>query len=309
MMNQLPVLIRREFWENRNMFLVLPAVITGFFMAMLVLALLASKTDLIDIRIDMSEEYSDRFEGQKIGSDEAFELLLLRMERLDVDEREQYLRSGLHSLGSPLFIVLWFVMVIYLLDTLYQDRRDRSILFWKSMPVSDTMTVVSKLLTVLLMVPLIYIACAAALQLFSLILLTMVSVGTDVSVWDHIWAPAGILSAWVRYVGVLLFYVFWALPFFGWLLVVSGFAKSVPLIWATGIPMGLMIVEALFTEQEGLRDWIKLHMLPMNMLKQGGSLLDSLMQMALSLQMVSALVVGGALIVVAIWLRGRADEI
>jgi ABC-2 type transport system permease protein len=291
------------------MFLVLPAVITGFFMAMLVLALLASKTDLIDIRIDMSEEYSDRFEGQKIGSDEAFELLLLRMERLDVAEREQYLRSGLHSLGSPLFIVLWFVMVIYLLDTLYQDRRDRSILFWKSMPVSDTMTVVSKLLTVLLMVPLIYIACAAALQLFSLILLTMVSVGTDVSVWDHIWAPAGILSAWVRYVGVLLFYVFWALPFFGWLLVVSGFAKSVPLIWATGIPMGLMIVEALFTEQEGLRDWIKLHMLPMNMLKQGGSLLDSLMQMALSLQMVSALVVGGALIVVAIWLRGRADEI
>lgn len=308
-MNSLPVLIQREFWENRNMFLVLPGVITGFFILLMLFAFTASTTDLIKVDVNFDSEFNDRFEQGQVASDDIFAMVIERLDRLDKHEQQRYLQTGLHSLGSPLYIVLWFVMVMYLLDTLYQDRRDRSILFWKSMPVSDTLTVVSKLLTALLLVPLIYIACAALLQLFSLVLLTFGTVGTDISPWERIWAPAGIISAWFRYVAILLFYVCWALPFFGWLMLVSAFAKSVPLIWSAGVPIGLVIVEALFTDQRGLATWIKLHTLPANMLELRGDLLSRLLDMTMSLQMVSALVVGGLFIAAAIWLRGRADEI
>ena len=54
---------------------------------------------------------------------------------------------GLLSLGSPIGIVLFFVVLFYLLGALYDDRRDRSMLFWKSLPLSDTQTVLSKVVS------------------------------------------------------------------------------------------------------------------------------------------------------------------
>ncbi|MGC1458667.1 MAG: hypothetical protein WA825_10345, partial [Steroidobacteraceae bacterium] len=54
----------------------------------------------------------------------------------------------------PQFLVLGIVSWMYAGDCLYAERKDRSILFWKSMPVSDTLTVLSKLLLVVVLVPL-----------------------------------------------------------------------------------------------------------------------------------------------------------
>ena len=46
--------------------------------------------------------------------------------------------------GIPFYIAAGVVVVVYLLDCLYGERRDRSILFWRSLPVSDTQTVLAK---------------------------------------------------------------------------------------------------------------------------------------------------------------------
>ena len=88
-----------------------------------------------------------------------------RLDSVNRPTKERYLRSGLQGLAAPLLCILWLVVFFYLLGALYEERRDRSILFWKSMPVSDVMTVASKLVTALLVVPLVYLVGIATLQL------------------------------------------------------------------------------------------------------------------------------------------------
>jgi ABC-2 type transport system permease protein len=195
------------------------------------------------------------------------------------------------------------------LNTLYEDRRDRSILFWKSMPVSDSMTVLSKLVTGVWLVPLVYLLGVVVLQLAAMIMLSLATLGTEISMWETIWAPASIISNWIQYLGVILFYSLWALPFFGWLIAVSAYAKSVPLAWALGVPVALTIVEKIVADEPLFANWMKDHMVPIRFLNQGQSVTDNIWNLLLSLQMVSAVVVGGVLIFIAIWLRGKADEI
>lgn len=308
-MNQLPVLIRREFWEHRNTFLVLPAITTGFFVLMMLLMLLASATDVVDINVDVQSDRDMEFFNESMQADNVYKFAVYQLEGRSTEERGRYINTGLQSMGAPLMVILWFVMFFYLLNTLYDDRRDRSILFWKSMPVSDAMTVLSKLVTGLWLVPLVYLSGVALLQLVGMLMLSLATMGTEISMWETIWAPASIFSTWIQYLGILLFYSLWALPFFAWLIAVSAYAKSVPLVWAMGVPVALTIIEAIVSNQSLLANWMKDHMVPIRFLNQDQSVTDNIWNLLLSLQMVSAVVVGGVLIFIAIWLRGKADEI
>ena len=310
-MNQLPVLIRREFWEHRNTFLVLPAITTGFFLLMMLLTLLASSTDAVDINvdIDIQGDQDVGFFNDSMQTENVYKFAVYQLEGRSTEERARYINTGLQSLGAPLMVILWFVMFFYLLNTLYADRRDRSILFWKSMPVSDSMTVISKLVTGLWIVPLVYLVGVALLQLVAMLMLSLATMGTEISMWETVWGPASIFSNWIQYISVLLFYSVWALPFFSWLIAVSAYAKSVPLVWALGLPVALTIVERVVSDQTLLANWMSEHMVPIRFLNQDQSVTDNLWNLLLSLQMVSAVVVGGVLIFIAIWLRGKADEI
>ena len=200
-------------------------------------------------------------------------------------------------------------MFFYLLNSLYEDRKDRSILFWKSLPVSDTLTVVAKLITALIVVPLVYLAGIVVLQLVGLILLTVAALNTDIAIWATIWSPANILAKWLVYLGLIGFYSIWALPFYAWLLAVSSYAKSVPLVWAIGVPFALSIAERIVTGRSIVSEWISIHSLPVSFLNANTPIIDNIQSNLFSLQMLSAIVVGGGLVVVAIWLRSRADEI
>lgn len=308
-MNQLPVLIRREFWEHRNTFLVLPAITTGFFLLMMLVILLASGTDLVEINVDIDGAQDKEFFNNSMVAGDVYKFAVYQLDARPTEDRAWYINSGLQAMGAPLMVILWFVMFFYLLNTLYDDRRDRSILFWKSMPVSDSMTVISKLVTGLWLVPLVYLSGVALLQLVGMLMLSLATMGTEISMWETVWAPASIFSNWIQYLGVLLFYSFWALPFFAWLIAVSAYAKSVPLVWAMGVPIALMIIEAIVSNQSLVANWMKDHMVPIRFLNQDQSVTDNIWNLLLSLQMVSAVVVGGALIFIAIWLRGKADEI
>jgi ABC-2 type transport system permease protein len=308
-MNQLPVLIRREFWEHRNTFLVLPAITTGFFLLMMLLTLFFSAKDAVDITVDIQDDQDIEFFNNSMQADNIYAFALYQLEGRSTEERARYINAGLQALGGPLIGILWFVMFFYLSYSLYDDRRDRSILFWKSMPVSDAMTVVSKLVTGLWLVPLIYLVGVAILQLAAMGMLSIVTLGTETSAWEAIWEPASIFSNWIRYVGVLMFYIVWALPFFGWLIAVSAYAKSVPLVWVLGVPLALTIVERVVADESLFADWMWDHVVPISFLNQEQSVTDNIWSLLLSLQMMSAVAVGGVLIFIAIWLRGKADEI
>ncbi|MGV0036109.1 MAG: hypothetical protein ACNYPE_14605 [Candidatus Azotimanducaceae bacterium WSBS_2022_MAG_OTU7] len=308
-MNQLPTLIRREFWEHRNIFLVLPAITTGFFLLLMFLMLLVSGTDVAEINVDTDGQQGKEFFNNSIVAGDVYKLIVYQLDARPTEDRARYINSGLQTMGAPLMLILWFVMFFYLLNSLYNDRCDRSILFWKSMPVSDAMTVISKLVTGLWLVPLVYLLGVALLQLVGMLMLSFATMGTEISLWETIWAPASIFSNWIQYLGVILFYSLWALPFFAWLITVSAYAKSVPLVWALGVPVALTIIEAIVSNQSLFANWMKDHMAPISFLSQGQSVTDNIWNLLPSLQMVSAVVVGGVLIFIAIWLRGKADEI
>ena len=85
--------------------------------------------------------------------------------------------------------------------------------------------------------------------------------------------------------------------------------KSVPLVWAVGLPFAVSIAERIFTGQTGLSRWIGQHTVPVSFIDEHQSVSEVIKEQLFTLNMLSAIVVGAALIALAIWLRGKADEI
>jgi ABC-2 type transport system permease protein len=140
------------------------------------------------------------------------------------------------------FVVLGLIVWMYASDCLYTERKDRSILFWKSMPVSDTLTVLSKVLVVTVIVPLgVYLVSALTTLLMSAIYL--------VRAWqDH--AGGGAFwdaSAWLRIQWVTLLTVvagvLWYAPVTAFLMLVSAWARRSVQLWVFLTPAILVILE------------------------------------------------------------------
>jgi ABC-2 type transport system permease protein len=209
-MNTATWLIRREFWENRAIWLI-PAA-QG---ALLILGAL--------------------FGGyQVVGA-------------VDLTTVRSVVQAG--ALDGMIFIMAIFFVVMaiystwYLLDCLYSDRRDRSILFWKSMPISDTATVMSKLATALILVPLVYFAFADAT---TLLMAFIISVRARASIGSSLWH----IDLWMQVQALWLYVIattaIWYLPVAGWLLAVSAWAKRAVILWAVLPPLALALAERVF---------------------------------------------------------------
>src|SRR5215469_7726545 len=139
-------LVRREFWEHRALWLA-PLVVA---------ALLALVAAIGRVHIDMDEVPDLSSESQRVALFSIIQWVL----------------------AMPLYIVIIFVGSFYLLDCLYAERKDRSILFWKSLPVSDGLTVCSKLLVGLVVVPFGVFALALLAQpVYTAILESRVALG------------------------------------------------------------------------------------------------------------------------------------
>jgi ABC-2 type transport system permease protein len=142
-----------------------------------------------------------------------------------------------------IMVTAFFVGVFYCLDTLHGERRDRSILFWKSLPVSDLTTVLSKLSIPLVILPLLSFAITITTQLIMLLLSSAVLLGSGISP-GMIWAQSSFL-----HVSLLLLYHIvtvhglWYAPFYGWLLLVSVWARRAPFLWAFLPPVVIVAVE------------------------------------------------------------------
>ena len=142
----------------------------------------------------------------------------------------------------PQFITLGIVMWMYAGDCLYTERKDRSILFWKSMPVSDSLTVLSKLLVVMVIVPLgVYLLSAVTTLLMSGIYLVRAwqdHAGGGVF-WD---AGTWLQIQWVSLVAVVAG-VLWFAPITAFLLLVSAWARRSVQLWVFLPPVILFLTE------------------------------------------------------------------
>ena len=133
--------------------------------------------------------------------------------------------------ASTILLTGFVVAVFYCIDALYAERRDRSILFWKSLPVSDRTTVLAKFATATVVQP--AIACAIAGAVLVVILLggaAMLAAGGVAP--GPLWARLPFLPLLVALVYGVAAHALWYAPIFAWLLLVSGWAKRAPLLWA-----------------------------------------------------------------------------
>src|SRR5207253_2906468 len=128
----------------------------------------------------------------------------------------------------------------YSLDALYGERRDRSLLFWKSLPVSDRTAVLAKATIPLAVLPLIALVLGFFAQIILLLWSTLVLAANDISP-ATIWGEFQFFQEPVVMVYGLIVYALWFAPIHGWLLLISAWAKRTPLLWAT-LPLVLVMM-------------------------------------------------------------------
>ncbi len=222
-MKRLIALLRREFWENKGAFRTTPIVIGGIYIVFLLMSIFTTA------HID-SELYTLR-EAVRVMADQppAF--------------RSMVMYQGM--LGSSVFftVVMGFVTFFYLLGSLYDDRKDRSILFWKSMPASDTLTLASKLIAAMVVIPTFFLLILIVTHMIMAIIGSLMILGVDGNPWTLFLNQANPLKAWAMIAASWYAHSIWALPMYGWLMLVSAFAPRVPLLFATLPPLVFAVLQ------------------------------------------------------------------
>jgi ABC-2 type transport system permease protein len=137
-----------------------------------------------------------------------------------------------YNVAAGLVVVTAFAVgVFYCLDALHGERRDRSILFWKSLPVSDRTTVLSKASIPLVVLPLYIFAIILAAQLIILFLSTVILLGNAHSL-AILWNNVKLFQSSIALFYALTAIALWHAPIYGWLLLVSSWAKRATFLWA-----------------------------------------------------------------------------
>jgi ABC-2 type transport system permease protein len=149
-----------------------------------------------------------------------------------------------YELAAGLIMGTAFIVgIFYSLDALYGERRDRSILFWKSLPVSDLTTVLSKVTIPLIILPLLSFAITVVTQFVMLLLSSAILLGNGLSV-GTLWARMSFfhMSLMLLY-HILTVHGLWYAPLYSWLLLVSAWAPRAPFLWAFLPPFVIWGVE------------------------------------------------------------------
>ncbi|EQD53820.1 transmembrane protein [mine drainage metagenome] len=227
--NQFTALVRRELWEHRwfiRCWLILPSLLV--FSGLLGLAMVALFSRTFGIQVEDSVTHPS-------GA-----ILFL-------------------VLGTIFGLMLLFCIAGYFSHTLHDERMDRSYVFWKSIPVSDTATVGSKVLTGLIVMP---ILIWLSLIVTALILLFFLSLATSLlghNFWGSFWAPGPLISIMLYLAVLLLTLPLWFFPLLAWILLCSAWGnprrRKSPLLRALVIPGALLILEPVLLGTHVLATW------------------------------------------------------
>ncbi len=160
------------------------------------------------------------------------------------------LNPMLNMLHSFMVMILVLVSVNYLLGSLYNDRKDRSILFWKSMPVSEWEEVLSKLAVALVVAPAIFIAVSILTQLACVVLAMLVVWRMDMDPFQLVLGNIDFVPLFLNQIGGWVLTALWVAPAYAWLLLASAAARRSPFMLAIAPVVGLMLIEGIFLGTE-----------------------------------------------------------
>ncbi len=215
-------LMRREFWEHRSFWLV-PLILAA-------LVVLCTVAALITAWVQHGPELRAAA-GQ--------------IDAMPSQEAAAMWSAAMLGIAMPFNAVFAFLAAFYLLDALHAERKDRSVLFWKSLPVSDTQTVLSKFVTAMVALPMIFLAAALGSLL---IVAVFVSIGLPfmgASPFALLVSPVPIIKSLLMLLYGVLAQSLWYAPVAAWLLLASSFARGWPIMWALLPPLALILIETL----------------------------------------------------------------
>lgn len=169
----------------------------------------------------------------------------------NVEGFTRFLLATIMGMFVPFIIVSLIIQLYYFTTCLFDERRDLSIYFWRSLPVSDVLNIGVKLITGALVVPAIFMLAATFVVLVFLLLAfivcTVLSLGYDLSLWG-LWGSADIISNLVSIWLNLLPYALWMFPVFAWLMLASMFANKAPFLWAILPIVAILLIESFVVE-------------------------------------------------------------
>ena len=233
MIQVLKAMIVREIQEHKVAFVYAP-----FFVSIILCFVIASVyfggTNIQTDQFNFSTEYYDEEIRQAMQS-------VSSVSRIDI------VRTGLLVLGFPILLTVGFGLLAYSLSTFADERKDRSLIFWRSLPVSDLTTVLSKVFIVTLIVPLMVIPYIILLQLVAMTSASIFFAISDIVSFGWLWGSY-IITDWFRIIFSLWAQALWSLPLFLWLMLAGTYAAR-PIAGAIVPPVILIVLEVLFLRQ------------------------------------------------------------
>ncbi|MDJ0710262.1 MAG: ABC-2 transporter permease [Woeseiaceae bacterium] len=223
MIDHYMALMKREYWEHRSIWVTPIAIASVVTLGTLAALMFAGEfAQELDVAI---------FGAQNIAGE---------------TERRAVLTAFFVGSSWLFLIALSILTIFYSLDSLYAERKDKSILFWRSLPVTDAETVISKLATAAILIPAVTIAIIIATHIVNLLVMSIWVSAKGGSASTLIWGSVPLVDNWLAAIIVIYAMAVWMSPFLGWFLFVSAWTKRAPLLMAF-LPLVLIpMIEGIF---------------------------------------------------------------
>jgi ABC-2 type transport system permease protein len=234
-------MIRREIQEHKLAFIYAPFIVA------LVLCLV-----IISVYLGLTDIQTTTFNFSTDLYDEEFQEDMLQA---TPESKTAVIRAGLTVLGLPILLTVGFGLLAYSLSTFADERKDRSLIFWRSLPVSDLTTVMSKLIFVVIVIPLLVVPNLFLLQLISLLSVSVYFVTNDIVSFGYVWTSY-FISDWFRIIFSLWAQALWSLPILLWLMLAGTYFKK-PVIGAIVPLVALVVLEGIIFKANNIQEFIE----------------------------------------------------
>lgn len=240
-MNTFVTQLKREYWENRGGFLWAPFVVVAACIAVWTLGLVVAQVNISSADLQIM--------GVKLSN---LQNLNIKVPSTVKPEVSNAIQIFLAVSALLVQIVLGIVVFFYFIGSLFDERKDRSVLFWKSMPVSDLETVLSKIVAAVVIAPLIALAASIVFQ-FALLFIACCFLSINgFNAWSLLMLHSMPFKLWATLLAGIPVNAIWALPTIGWLMLVSSWARGKPFLWAVLVPLICGVLLTMFDAMSSL---------------------------------------------------------
>jgi len=234
-------MIRKEIQEHKLAFIYAPFIV-ALVLCAVIISVYLGLTDIQTTNFSFSTDvYDEKYkEGMLLASPEA---------------KTAVIRAGLVVLGLPILLTVGFGLLAYSLSTFADERKDRSLIFWRSLPVSDLTTVMSKLVFIVVVIPLLVLPNLILLQLVASLSVSIYFVSNDIVPFGYVWTSY-FISDWFRIIFSLWAQALWSLPIFLWLMLSGTYFKK-PVIGAVVPLVALVVLEGIIFKANNVQEFIE----------------------------------------------------